>query len=162
MVIHVTGISSAQLGSKEYEIWCHFCVWRIKHHRNLPAGGVQRMSWKQVWIWCNGSDNGRTDIHHRQWPWCPGTTTTEDSSRHSDAHTRQGRHICWTVHTALLITKGITEKWVPKNTTDYHIAHCMGLPYIQQVMLLKKRGFALHRYRGRNPNYHVTSETTIK
>ena len=39
-------------------------VWRIKHHGNLSVGGVQSMSRKQVWIWCNGFDNGRTGIHH--------------------------------------------------------------------------------------------------
>jgi hypothetical protein len=162
MVIHVTNVSRAQLGNKQYAVWCHFCVWRIKHHRNLSVGGVQSMSWKQVWIWCNGSDNGMTDIHQRQWPWCPGTTTTEDSVCHSDAHTRQGRHICCMVYRAQLITRGITEKWVPKNATDYHKAHCMGLSYIQQVLLLKKTGFAVHRYRGWNPNHHVTFETAIK
>jgi hypothetical protein len=45
---------------------------------------------------------------------------------HSDAHTRQGRHICCIVRRELLITKRITEKWVTKNATDYHKAHCMG------------------------------------
>jgi len=156
MVLHVTDVSSAQLGNEEYAVWCHFCVWRIKNLRNLPVGGVQSMSWKKVWIWCNGPDNGRTDIHHRQWTWCLVTTTTEDSLCHSDAHSRQGRHICCIVYQRNYRKLGAKECHRLSQSSMY------GTLIHSTSYAAQEDGFSVHHYREQYPNYHITSETTVK